>query len=308
MKSVSLFLLVAMLVPWTAAAQERPPITGVAHYAIYTSDVEKARAFYKGMLGFEEVFDLKNKDGSFSMTFFKVNERQYIEVFPETAANSDRLNHIALETPNAEAMRVYLKSKGIKVPDSVPTGRIGNRNFNVKDPSGHTVEFVEYRPEGWSIRDKGKALGSQRLSTRMMHVGIIVQELGPTMAFYRDVLGFNEFWRGSRDETRLQWINMRVPNGEDYIEFMLHDPVPEPTKRGSAHHICLEVADLQAMVPELQKRAAATGYTKPIELRTGVNRRRLLNLFDHDGTRTELMEPRTVDGVPPTSSRAPWPK
>ena len=41
-------------------AQERPKITGVAHIALFVKDVEKARTFYKGLLGYEEPFSLKN--------------------------------------------------------------------------------------------------------------------------------------------------------------------------------------------------------------------------------------------------------
>ena len=47
-------------------------------------------------------------------------------------------------------MRKYLASKGVKVPEKVGKGRIGNSNFNVKDPDGHTVEIVQYEPTGWS--------------------------------------------------------------------------------------------------------------------------------------------------------------
>ena len=39
-----------------AAATERPPIVGVAHIAFHVSDLAKARAFYGGLLGYEEVW------------------------------------------------------------------------------------------------------------------------------------------------------------------------------------------------------------------------------------------------------------
>src|SRR5712675_3439266 len=88
------------------AAQDtpRPKILGVAHIAIFAADYEKSRAFYHDFLGFEEPYSLSKPDGTPSMTFFKINERQYIELFPQTAAGPDRLNHISIETDNAEAM------------------------------------------------------------------------------------------------------------------------------------------------------------------------------------------------------------
>lgn len=300
--------LLAFMAAASAAEVRRPRITGVAHIALYVKSMDEARRFYTGLLGYEEVFSLKNAGGSESMTFFKINDRQYIEIFPERESGSDRLNHIAIETDDAEAMRRYLASKGVKVPDQVPRGRIGNANFNVTDPDGHTVEIVQYLPSGWSRRDAGKAISARRISPRLMHVGIIVNSLEPAMKFYRDILGFEEIWRGAPDEKVLRWVNMKVPDGEDYVEFMLHDPVPEPTRRGSAHHVCLSVPDMDAAAAVLKERAAAAGYTRPMEIRTGVNRKRQMNLFDADGTRTEVMEPHTVDGKPSPRSSAPPPK
>ena len=59
---------------------------------------------------------------------------------------------------------------------------------------------------------------------------------------------------------------------------------------------------------DLKQRPAIQAYTRPLEIRTGINRKRQLNLFDPDGTRTELMEPNTVDGKPAASSPAAPPR
>jgi lactoylglutathione lyase len=128
------------------------------------------------------------------------------------------------------------------------------------------------------------------------------------MQFYKGVLGFEEFWRGSRENKILNWINMKMPDSTDYVEFMLQDPIPEPTQRGSAHHVCLVVPDIEKSLEIIKQRAAKIGYTRPLEIRTRVNRKRQLNLFDPDGTRVELMEPNTVDGKPAPYATAPWPK
>ena len=89
-----------------------------------------------------------------------------------------------------------------------------------------------------------------------MHTGIIVNELEPAMRFYTGILGFEDIWRGSRDGKVLNWVNVKPAETTDYVEFMLHDPVPEPTKRGSAHHICLVVPDLDKAAAILKERAA----------------------------------------------------
>src|SRR5258708_20916973 len=169
-----------------------------------------------------------------------------------------------------------------------------------------TLFRSQYMPDGWSMREKGKYV-PERVSTHMMHVGILVGALEPAMKFYRDTLGFQEFWRGSRDGKVLNWVNMRVPDGDTYIEFMLYEKLPAPTARGTARNICLEVPDIAKAKAWLEARPAAKDYTRPMEIRTGTNRKRQMNLYDPDGTRSELMEPNTVDGAPTPPSAAPPP-
>ncbi len=305
--AMKLPLLILAAFVLAAAEPDRPRITGLAHVALYVKDIEKSRAFYKDFLGYAEPFSLNKPDGSLALTFIKINDRQYVELFPETESGGDRLNHISIETDDAEAMRRYLSSRGIVVPERVPKGRIGNSNFNVKDPDGHTVEIVQYEPDGWSAREYKKFLPAARISTRMLHLGILVGDVDRAMRFYRDVLGFREIWRGSRSGQTLDWINMQVPDGTDYIEFMLYSSMPTPDRRGVQHHICLETPDLAASVKDLESRPSRKQYERTIEPRVGTNRKRQANLFDPDGTRIELMEPRTVDGTPTPASTAPPP-
>ncbi len=301
-------LIVALALTPLLFGQEpkRPRVLGVAHIALFVSDIEKSRAFYKDFLGFGEPFQLDNPDGGLRLTFIKVNDRQYVELFPGLKPGADRLNHISIQTDNADAMRVYLASRGVAVPAKTPKGRIKNSNFNVKDPDGHTVEIVQYEPDGWSAREKGKFMSGARISERMLHLGIIVGDLAAANKFYGDILGFHEIWRGSRDGQVLSWTNMQVPDGEDYIEFMLYKDLPDPDHRGTQHHICLETPDLAQAQARLEARRGT--YKLPMEARTGTNRRRQLNLYDPDGTRVELMEPVTVDGKPTPSSQAPPPR
>ncbi len=102
---------------------------------------------------------------------------------------------------------------------------------------------------------------------------------------------------------------MKVPDGDDYIEFMLYkDNVPAQTLGVMHNDICLTVPDMTEAAARLEAHPQRKNYTRPIEVRTGINRKRQINLFDPDGTRTELMEPKTVDGLPVPSSTAPPPR
>ena len=272
---------------------KRPRILGVAHISVYVSDIDKSRTFYKDFLGYEEPFKLDKPDGSLALTFIKINEDQYIELVPGLQPGADRLNHISLYTNDAEGLRTYLGSRSIQVPARVSKGRTGNTSFNVKDPEGHTVEFVQYEPDSWSSREKGRFMGESRISTRMRHLGILVTHLEAEAAFYGKILS---------------WVNMKAPDGPDYLEFMLQKELPAPDKRGTAHHICLETPDLGKALATLEARPSRQTYGRPLEGRVGINRRRLSNLYDPDGTRVELMEPGTVDGTPTPPSTAPPPE
>ncbi len=291
------------------APPSRPRILGLAHLAVFVSDLARAREFYQGLLGYQEPFTLPKTDGTVDIAFVKINDDQWIELFNRPSAGQGQLNHIAFYTDDADRMRLYLASRGVSVPQTVGKGRTGNKNFMIKDADGHNVEIVEYQPDSWTAKDRGQHMPASRLSERALHVGILVGSLEAATAFYNGILGLEEFWRGSAANSQtLSWVNMRVPDGTDYLEFMLYRDLPAPADRGTAHHICLVVPDVDKAVAALDTRPARAGYTRPVTVRTGINRRRQVNLFDPDGTRVELMEAHTIDGKPAASSPLPPPR
>jgi lactoylglutathione lyase len=309
MKHVVLLAL-ALIAPLSLRAVDaakRPRIVGISHLSLSVYDIEKSRVFYKEFLGFDEPFSLKGEDGALRLTWIKINDRQTIELVSEKEAGTDRLNRIALDVDDAEAMRLYLAAHHVEVPGTTTRGKSGDFHFSVRDPDDHLVEIVQYAPDGWTRREQGKFLPATRISARISHVGLLVGDLEAALAFYRGTLGGAETWRGGANPKVLSWVNVKVPEGEDYLEFILYQTLPAPSKRGGKHHFCLEVSDIEKTKATLLERAARIGYTQAIEIKTGVNRRRQINLFDSDGTRVEVMEPKTVDGMPVPSSTAPPP-
>ena len=287
----------------------RPRILGIAHLAVFVSDLTAARGFYTDLLGFDQSFTLPKADGSVDLAFIKINDRQWIELINRPTAGEGQLSHIALYTDDAVRMRGYLASRGVQVPEQVDLSPTGDRSFTITDPDGHAVEIVEYQRDSRTGKDTTSHLPSTRIADRALHVGILVGELARATAFYSGILGFEEFWRGSAAKSvTLSWVNMRVPDGTDYIEFMLYDQKPAADRRGTAHHLCLLVPDAEKAVAALESRPARKSYTRTIEVRTGINRKRQVNLFDPDGTRVELMEPNTIDGQPTPSSTLPPPR
>ena len=304
MRKITILLL---LLPALFASDEpkRPKILGVAHIALYVSDLAKARGFWTDFLGYQECFNLKRKGGDgVRIAFIKINDNQYIELFNEKPRAEQMLNHISFYTDDAQGMRDYLAAKGVKVPEKVGKGQTGNKNYNITDPDGNIVEIVEYQPDSWTAREKGKFLPDTRISDHIAHVGVLIGALEPAMNFYHGILGFNEFWRGSGAGKSLSWINMRVPDGQDYLEFMLYNKLPEPSDRGGKNHLSLTVPDCEKAIEILKSRPAFEEYGKKLEVQIGKNRKRQVNIFDPDGSRVELMEPNTIDGKPAASSDA----
>jgi lactoylglutathione lyase len=288
---------------------DRPRLLGIAHLAVFISNPAAARAFYQDLLGFEESFAVPATQSSPARAFVKINDRQWIELIDAPTAGEGQLDHVALYTADAGRMRQYLAARGVQVPEAVAIGLTGDRSFTVTDPDGHRVEFVEYQAASRTGQDTGAHLPRTRISDRALHVGILIGDLARATSFYGGILGFEESWRGSAaNSPTLSWVNMRVPDGTDYLEFMLYGEKPAPDRRGTAHHLCLMVPDAAKAIAELESRPARKAYTRAIEVRTGINRKRQVNLFDPDGTRVELMEPDTVDGKPTPSSTLPPPR
>ncbi|HYM08030.1 MAG TPA: VOC family protein [Terriglobales bacterium] len=272
----------------------RPAIVGVAHIGLKTDDLAAARQFYTGILGFQEPFSLDKapgEGGGLLLTYFKVNDHQYIEIFPElTDPKMDRLSHISFETTDAEQLRAYLASRGVKVPDKLGPTLDGNRSFEVNDPDGHVVEFVEYRPGSLHSRNFGKFLPDTRISTRIIHVGVVVKDRAAADRFYKDILGFKLQWQGGMKDTDTDWVAMRVPDGTDWVEYMLNAHNPDPHQLGVMHHLALGVPDIQAGY----KLALARGYKNPGKPQIGRDGKWQYNLYDPNFSRVELMEPKPV--------------
>ncbi len=270
-----------------ALAAERPPITGIANIAVKVESLEAARKFYSGVVGLEEAF--ATRDG---FTVFKVNDRQYVEVSPTLKTETeDRLIHIGFETADARKLRDYLAGKGVKVPAKAAKDANGNLSFVVEDPDGHSVQFVQYTTGSVQSRGFGKHLAETRISDHILHVGVRVTDPARADGFYKDILGFRLQWKGGRTDTHFDWISMLVPDGHDWVEYMVSEATPTPQQLGTMHHYCLGTLDLQ----KVYKTVVGRGYQPPRQPNIARDGRWLLQLFDKDYTRTEMMVRKPVE-------------
>lgn len=283
-------LALIVLAAFSCCAQERPAIVGVAHIGLKTDNLAASREFYGHMLGYQEPFTVDKPSGGLMLTYFKVNDHQYIEVFPELKSETeDRLSHIAFETTNIQQLRDYLATHGVKVPQTLKPGLDGNLSMMLKDPDGHNVEFVEYRPGSLHTSNFGKFLPAGRLSERIIHVGVTVTDREAADHFYKEILGFHEIWHGGMKDDRTDWVDMRVADGSDWLEYMLNVHNPSPHTLGVMHHLALGVPSVDAGYRTVVDRGL-----KPDKPQIGRDGKWQLNLYDPNGTRAELMEPKPV--------------
>ena len=309
-------LLAPTLIIFTLAANlpaaeipARPQIFGVAHYSTFVSNLAKARDFYENFLGYEEALALPKPDGTPRGVRLKINDRQFVELVNEPNRGEGQLNNFALATDDAERMRAYLAARGVKVPPATGYDDFGDKMFSVADPDGHELQFVQYLPDSQTAKDTGKHLPAARISDALMHSGILVGDLEAAKAFYGNILGCVETWRGNGTNGKtLSWVNMRVPDGTNHVEFMLYKELPAPNQRGTQHHFCLAVANIPQALATLEARPARKNYPREMKINVGVDKKRQVSLRDPDGTRIELMEFGTVDGTPAPSSTMPPPR
>jgi catechol 2,3-dioxygenase-like lactoylglutathione lyase family enzyme len=295
MHAVSRLTRTLPLLLWIAipAAAERPAIVGIANFVIKTNNIEDARKFYTGVLGYEEVFTHQRPGVSADIVVFKVNDRQYIEVTQALAnASDDKLIQIGFETRDARKLRDYIEERGVATPPKVGRDGDGNLSFVVKDPEGHNVEFVEYLKGSKHSKNFGKSLSADRISDHIIHVGVHAKDAAAQDRFYKNVLGFRLQWKGGPQDDRIDWISLMVPDGNNWIEYMMwRDAPPDAKQLGVWHHVCVGTLDIQSVYKTVQER----GYKPPREPRIGRDGRWLLQLFDKNDTRVEVMVRKPVE-------------
>ena len=97
-------------------------------------------------------------------------------------------------------------------------------------------------------------------------------------------------WYGGPTEDSVRWVDMRVPDGTDWLEYMLGNVNPLPKTLGVMHHLALGVPDIQAGYKEVVE----NGIKPPQPPKIGRDGKWQLNLYDVNLTRTELMEFKPV--------------
>ena len=285
--------LVSVLVLSVAAgwSQElkRPAITGIAFARFYAADPAAAKAFYGGRLGLPET------DGPGGQMSFAVGMRQRIEVLPlpssaPSSASStsprSKLAEVGFLTADVPAMKTYLERHGLQVEDE------GKDQIRTTDPEGNEVAFVRESRAAAGRTTEMMPAGKPGAPTsrRIIHTGWKVDSREAEDTFYVKLLGFRPYWYGGpKDDGPVAWVSQQVPDGTDWIEYMLGGgPDPSARELGGKNHVSLGVDKIESAGQQLE----ANGMDDPTKrkIQMGRDGKMQLNVFDPDLTRVEFME------------------
>ncbi len=278
----------ALMLAASAHAETRSSITGVSHIAVYSADPAKSEAFYTHDLGATKGSDPENVAG----TRYYFSPSQFVEVLPLPAnAGANRLDHVAFATVDAEGLRQDLAAHKIAVPAHVSKGSDGSLWFDVTDPEGNRVEFVQAGKTPVTI-------ASNPLSPHIIHVGYIIHNRAREDAFFRDVLGFKPYWYGGFKEDVPTWVSQQVPDGRDWLEYMIAGSpdgkgIPSDMSQQTAgvlNHFSLGVSNIETIYTSLWTGGKLEGQAPDALPKIGRDAKWQLNLIDPDGTRAEVME------------------
>jgi len=274
-----LFLEVAVPVFAQSGAAKRPKITAIDHVAFYTTAPDGVRKVYADTLGLGVATPIESGE-----TVRYLAGKQWVGYSPAADPKAtDRMDHVAFTTENIVALRRYLIEKGIKAPQI--EGRSDHSlTLTVNDPEGHKIEFVEHSKD-----ESIPAPPASAVSHRMIHAGFLVYHRDAEDHFYREILGFRPYWHGGMKDDRTDWVSLQVPDGTDWLEYMLNQPEhPDLQLTGVMNHISFGVSDMAKAQALLESHGWKTHGEEHAQM--GRDGKRQLNVFDPDHTRIELME------------------
>jgi catechol 2,3-dioxygenase-like lactoylglutathione lyase family enzyme len=267
----------------TSPSSQRPRILGIDHVSFYTTQPEGVKSLYNGTLGLASAPPVEPG----GIVRFMVG-RQWVGYSAAPDPNAtDRMDHVAFTTNNIIVLREYLIANGVKVP-AIENHADHTMSVTVIDPEGHRIEFVERR------KAEVPAPPDSGVSRHMIHVGFLVQNREVEDHFYRDLLGFHLYWHGGMKPGETDWVAMQVPDGTDWLEYMLNHPEhPDLRLMGVLNHISLGVADMKTAQAILEAHGWKPHGSEKAQM--GKDGKWQLNVFDPDLTRIELMEFKPVE-------------
>src|SRR6266446_5497707 len=256
---------------------KRPKIIALGLVRFRVSDLQKSRDFYQQTF---QIGGVSQECFGVNTLCLNINSTQRIELVQGDTSGSNLVDQIGFRTEDLDGLRSYLIRRGLK-PEAITKNKQDQPSFSVLDPEGHRVVFLP-RPSPGSFFSWPGQVGSE-----IIHAGFVVRDRAAEDHFYKDILGFRPYWHGGMKDDKDDWVAMQVPDGTDWVEYMLNiSPTADKHTLGVMNHIALGVEDIH----ETEKRLIANGWKPGEKPKLGRDGKWQLNLYDPDDTRIEFME------------------
>ena len=197
------------------ARAEGPPLaSAIDSVDITVSDMDRAVAFYSGVLDFEKVSDTEiagetyeSLEGVFGVRMRVVRMHlgdEFIELteylapkgrpnIAGTRSNDRSFQHIAIIVSDMDKAYAWLRQNKVEHASSAPQrlpewnkNAAGIKAFYFKDPDGHPLEILQF-PSGKGAEKWHRR--SDKLFLGIDHTAIVVGDTEASLRFYCDLLG-----------------------------------------------------------------------------------------------------------------------
>jgi catechol 2,3-dioxygenase-like lactoylglutathione lyase family enzyme len=284
------FLLACTLCCFSAVAKRKPPkrprILAIAGATIFVSDVTEARNFYLKLIDPEHVCNYCEEVPS-RFLFLPSGQRITLEKAP-VPPPANLLAEVSFLTEDLEGFKRYFGAH--KIEFSEVRKKQGGELIRIvlQDPEGHHISITDtYHLANSEDLNAGMPPAHPSNPVRIIHAGFIVNDRVATDQFYKDLLGFRPYWHGGMKDDETSWVAMQVPDGTDWVEYMLNiPPTADKHTRGVMNHISLGVRDIHVIADQVAK----TGIKLSEPPQIGRDGKWQLNLYGPDDTRIEFME------------------
>ena len=269
--------------PAIAAPTQTPPFNGIAHIAIRVQSIAASLAFYN-KLGYQQAFANMRGDVT-TQSFVKINDKQFIELYPASPPNPARPQsaaqstssflHLCLEAADINATHDFYVAEGL-APRAVETAGAGNLLFTIRGPQQPTfaqnIEYTQYMPTSRHTLDIGQHLSPDRVADKMTVVTLAMQDPAAARDFYLTKLGFT----ASKSNPML--LNLPGTSGQ-MVEIVPADPL------GTKSSIVLTTPDLAktAALLKLQQVAFKQATSTTTDANGKTRSEEMLSVTDPDG-------------------------
>ena len=289
MKKVALLLASLFLCVSVVAKREvpkRPRILGIAGVTILVSDLTEARKFYLKLIDPTHSCDYCQAAPP-PYLFLPSGQRIKFEKAPVPPPAS-LLTEVSLLTDDLEGFKKYFNYNKVDF-NEVKKKRGGELiRLVLTDAEGHHISITDSYHLA-NAEDVNAGLPPTNLSNpvRIIHAGFIVNNRAAVDRYFVNELGFRPYWHGGMTDERDDWVAMQVPEGTDWVEYMLNiSPTADKHTRGVMNHISIGVPDIHVIADQVTK----AGIKLSEQPKIGRDGKWQLNIYDADDTRVEFME------------------